>query len=1055
MRRSNHANEWAVYAEVRPDPTQAPTGYVCLEPEKSYVDEFGVTQHPPASFDMLPAATDEQATFTVLETEVVVGDQIHRNRLTSSNRHMCPVAWETEIEDTSLATTFTKSWLLIGNEAGTGAAMQTNEAMVERLGDDDVLFHNPTQAGAGQTIEGIEDPTGDPYRNLRTYGGKVLYYSASGNVHESCVVPPEFGGYFPTYATADGKEGQNHGAGITSPAIWYGMRHYQRVEMNWRGSAHIHRIDYWTYSPVAFDNGGVGGPIANWRTATMQSIAGTFDSMTIADMANLGGAVTLTDYAPPGDVDWFKNWIVGREKSTLPDGSIIPTNLGQYLAAMMGSAADNFGVAVACKMRLSDADVPIQAQQRIRGAPNYFLIQQYRAAGASGSATEPWAQVLDLQSKTEGPRPAGWIGSCHYVLTGRPSEILTALTALFASGDLDLDPISTLPPAVTAGTIWPTGSAIPTPLATVDVVLITGNDQEALSSKDYLHQDANAELGKFSRDEPIVPGLALRTTDERKRVWNDSTRRWEMLQHDKNASGWAHSARNQFGCETAVTQGLLEREGIDDVFVIKLCSSDSSLSGRGFGGVWNTPSSTPFVRTASATVAIVTDGATFTAAAGTFDDVVAGMGVFISGSAGYLTQTGVAYVGGWPTGGNNTDENKQVFVSAVNGDGSVLTLKNDSGNGVSYTFAVETASFTWTFGQLDLRAAAEATVARALDDLRIALRLEPRLRLTVSRLGDADLGATASEYQELVEDHAAWMRGLFDVDQSAAQCPPHAVVLMSPHIGIGTDGEIEAIRAGQSDAAAAIHNAIEVETSDLTVRIESTTWPATEREDNAVHLTPAANLEIGWRIDAELDSFDWFPAKAQSIDDAINPAGRSYFHLLGDSTVSLIVEDGTGLADANSYTTVDFGNDYFAAIGGNAIWTAADNSERESALRYATHWIDATYGERFVGYRSVSTQALQVPRSLAYDGDGRAIEGVPIGLERATVEVAVRWLADPTQLFPDTQAGANVDTTTSTLGPLSISKRFQGTATTAKSFPVVDRLLRLSGLLATSKRGVR
>ena len=1060
-RPSDHSNEWAVLNQVRPDPTQAPTGYTCDETSKSYTDDFGVEQHPPASFDMLPAATDQQATLTDLTTEKTSGALIVRNRLSSSNRHLCPVAWETEIEDTDLATTMTRSWLLIGNEAGTGAALQMNEALLERLGDADTLFHNPTQAGAGQTIEGVEDPTGDPYRTLRSYGGRVLYYSASGNLHESCVQPMEFGGYFAVYGDPEGKEGQDHGGDSTHPAWWYGMRYYQRVELNWGGSPFVHRVDYWTYSPTAFDNHGVGGPTANWRTCTMQSIAGTFDSMTIADIDNLGGAVVLDDYAPPGAVDWFKNWLIGREKTTLPDGTIIPTNLGPYMAAMMGNATDNFGVAVACKMHLSDADVPIQAQQRLRGAANYFLIQQYHGAGATGSPTEPWAQVLDLQSKTDGPRPAGWIGSCHYVLCGRPSDIVTALAALRASGDLDLDPISTLPLAVTAGTIWPPGSAVPTPIETVDVVLMTGNDQAILSDREYLRRDANAELAKFPKDDPLVAGNAIRTTDSRKLSWNDLTRRWELLQHGRNTGGWGISATNMFGAETSAIEGLVQRDGIDSVYLIKCCSAGSPLSGaRGNGGSWNAPTVAPFVRTAAATCAVVAGGATFTAAPGTFAGVTEGMATQIAGSAlGYLAQTGVAFPGSWPLVGNNTYEGKPVSALSINGDASVLTVLSDAGSGVSFAFAAETATFTWTFGKVDLRAQAEATVARALDDLRRSLRKEPRLRLTVSHDGEYDIGATAEEFQALVEDHASWMRSLFDVDETAENCPPHAIIKMGPHGNGGTDDEVSAIREAQDAAADAINNAFVIEVDDLPVRLEGLNpWPPTERADNGTHLAPSSHVEIGWRIDAELDAFSWFPAKAAPTNEAINPAGASYYRARFVETVDpvdLIVEDGTGLPNANSYAAAEFVTTYFAGIGGNAAWTAAESDDRGAALRYATQWIDATYGDRFVGYKSISTQALQVPRSIAYDHDGYAVEGVPVGLQKATAEVAVRWLADPSQLFPDVASASNVDTQTSTLGPLSVTKSFQGIATTAKSFPVVDRLLRLSGLLQRSRRGVR
>ena len=36
-----------------------------------------------------------------------------------------------------------------------------------------------------------------------------------------------------------------------------------------------------------------------------------------------------------------------------------------------------------------------------------------------------------------------------------------------------------------------------------------------------------------------------------------------------------------------------------------------------------------------------------------------------------------------------------------------------------------------------------------------------------------------------------------------------------------------------------------------------------------------------------------------------------------------IVEDGTGIADANSYVSIQWADDYFTDRGGNSTWAAA------------------------------------------------------------------------------------------------------------------------------------
>lgn len=161
----------------------------------------------------------------------------------------------------------------------------------------------------------------------------------------------------------------------------------------------------------------------------------------------------------------------------------------------------------------------------------------------------------------------------------------------------------------------------------------------------------------------------------------------------------------------------------------------------------------------------------------------------------------------------------------------------------------------------------------------------------------------------------------------------------------------------------------------------------------------------------------------------------------------VVVEDGTGLSTANSYATVAFCNTYFANQGGVLSWTNATASARDTALRRATFWIDQTYGDRFVGLRSVNTQALEWPRSFAYDRQGEDITGVPLALQRATAEIARRYLEDSTQFFADTAAASNILQDSVSVGPISISKTYAGTKDTAKKFVVVDRLFQVAGLI--------
>lgn len=162
---------------------------------------------------------------------------------------------------------------------------------------------------------------------------------------------------------------------------------------------------------------------------------------------------------------------------------------------------------------------------------------------------------------------------------------------------------------------------------------------------------------------------------------------------------------------------------------------------------------------------------------------------------------------------------------------------------------------------------------------------------------------------------------------------------------------------------------------------------------------------------------------------------------------AVTVETGSASSTGDSYVSEAFVEDYLWSIGGATAWTNASPKQRNAAMRRATMWIDNNYGTRFVGLSSSSTQALEWPRSFAYDRDGYPITGIPTALKKATAEVARRWLEDATQLDPDIAAGSNVTQDTVTVGPITISKTYAGGKDAEKRFKVVDRLFQVAGLI--------
>lgn len=149
--------------------------------------------------------------------------------------------------------------------------------------------------------------------------------------------------------------------------------------------------------------------------------------------------------------------------------------------------------------------------------------------------------------------------------------------------------------------------------------------------------------------------------------------------------------------------------------------------------------------------------------------------------------------------------------------------------------------------------------------------------------------------------------------------------------------------------------------------------------------------------------------------------------------MTLIVEDGSGRADANAYVSVAEADAYFA-LRNNAAWAAAAAADKEAAIVRATDYLDAGYA--FRGVRASQTQALAWPRLAAEDDAGRAIAGVPEAVRRACIELALRALDG--ELLPDAPRGGRVKS--ESLGPLSVTYADGAPAGTARA--AIDRLLR-------------
>jgi len=87
--------------------------------------------------------------------------------------------------------------------------------------------------------------------------------------------------------------------------------------------------------------------------------------------------------------------------------------------------------------------------------------------------------------------------------------------------------------------------------------------------------------------------------------------------------------------------------------------------------------------------------------------------------------------------------------------------------------------------------------------------------------------------------------------------------------------------------------------------------------------------------------------------------------------VALIVEDGTGITNAEAYDSIANVTTYLTAYGEDADWSALTaDADREHRARRVTRYMDANFGATWKGARSNRTQALDWPRTGVYDNDG-------------------------------------------------------------------------------------
>jgi len=139
--------------------------------------------------------------------------------------------------------------------------------------------------------------------------------------------------------------------------------------------------------------------------------------------------------------------------------------------------------------------------------------------------------------------------------------------------------------------------------------------------------------------------------------------------------------------------------------------------------------------------------------------------------------------------------------------------------------------------------------------------------------------------------------------------------------------------------------------------------------------------------------------------------------------MSLIVEDGSIVEDAESYIGVDDADVEIANRGGNTQWDSLTITQKEVQLRLATEYMDNNYC--FIGYLVSGLQELAWPRGgTKFDDDV-----IPKVVKRATAVLAAESIDLPlyTSLGSSSTTGAQIKKTKDKLDVLETEvEYFQG-----------------------------
>jgi hypothetical protein len=159
--------------------------------------------------------------------------------------------------------------------------------------------------------------------------------------------------------------------------------------------------------------------------------------------------------------------------------------------------------------------------------------------------------------------------------------------------------------------------------------------------------------------------------------------------------------------------------------------------------------------------------------------------------------------------------------------------------------------------------------------------------------------------------------------------------------------------------------------------------------------------------------------------------------------MTLVIEDGTGVTDANSYIDLD---DLEAYATERGLTISSADAGNEILILRAMDYIEA---RPFQGKKYLADQALQWPRDLVYiDGYLIGVDVIPANLKKALCQLVVEQVAG-VPLYPEAKTSTTVgNITRETVGPLTTEYSAVGTVASSSPIKIASVELFLKPLLS-------